>query len=250
MEKFLKRFTVGTLLPRISKNSFLGLLNVANPSRCVKLCEILDRVISNIHFGQTMNEYFALDEKIEPAKHVLTEAVKQGPDLGKTLRGGHSVLMPRFLGIWPLVRIRTTRIRRREAVEIAVVPHPIHRRPPQLILPRPLNPSQRIPSRTLTLSDFVGLFRKMGRVPEEIVLLSTVAQSVTAVIMALRGAPPLAVILVFRISDNSFMFLASLGACLAGHLSHWYRVLLLICCYHVILAWRLNYPKIMPPPLG
>ena len=84
----MKRFTVGTLLTRISKNSFLGLLNVANPSRCVKLCEILDRVISNIHFGQTMNEYFALDEKIEPAKHVLTEAVKQGPDLGKTLRGG------------------------------------------------------------------------------------------------------------------------------------------------------------------
>ena len=52
------------------------------------MCTILDRLISNLHFSQTMNEYFAIDEKIEPAKQVLTEAVKQGPNLGKLLRGG------------------------------------------------------------------------------------------------------------------------------------------------------------------
>ena len=85
---FLKRFSVGPLPPQISQNSFLGLINTANPIRCAKMCEILDRVISNLHFSQSMCEYFALDDKIEPAKLVLAEAVKQGPNLGNSLRGG------------------------------------------------------------------------------------------------------------------------------------------------------------------
>ena len=82
----------GERLPKagsLSKGeSFIEVLNQINVKRTQVLCTILNRLASNAHFSQTMSEYFALDEKIEPAKMVLTQAIKQGPDLGRMLRGG------------------------------------------------------------------------------------------------------------------------------------------------------------------
>ena len=88
VERFTDRLSNESNNPPFASSSFLSLMNQVNPKKCQEICTILERVISNIHFGQTMNEYFALDDKIEPAKHVLTEAIKQGPDLGHILRGG------------------------------------------------------------------------------------------------------------------------------------------------------------------
>ena len=88
IEKFTERLSTVSQLPRFSDSSLLGLSNQVDPNRCKNICTILDRVISNLHFSQTMNEYFALDEMVEPAKQVLIEAVKQGPNLGTLLRGG------------------------------------------------------------------------------------------------------------------------------------------------------------------
>ena len=69
-------------------DSFAKLLKLANPTKCKQILEILDRVISNLHFSQSMNEFFASDNSIEAAKLVMIEAVKKGPDFGNFLRGG------------------------------------------------------------------------------------------------------------------------------------------------------------------
>ena len=88
VEKFTERSATFSRNTQWSENSFIGVLNQINQKKCLELCTILDRLISNLHFSQTMNEYLALDEKIEPAKMVLLEAIKQGPNLGNILRGG------------------------------------------------------------------------------------------------------------------------------------------------------------------
>ena len=60
----------------------------ANPTKCKLVFEALERVISNLHFSQSMSEFFASDGSIETSKIVVAEALKRGADLGKFLRGG------------------------------------------------------------------------------------------------------------------------------------------------------------------
>ena len=60
----------------------------ANPTKCKLVFESLERVISNLHFSQSMSEFFASDGSIETSKLVVAEALKRGADLGKFLRGG------------------------------------------------------------------------------------------------------------------------------------------------------------------
>lgn len=63
-------------------------MHQANPTKCKLVFESLDRVISNLHFSQSMSEFFASDGSIETSKLVVAEALKRGADLGKFLRGG------------------------------------------------------------------------------------------------------------------------------------------------------------------
>ena len=69
-------------------DSLFGLLQKASPSKCLLLQNIVNRLVSNMHFTQSMAAYLASDGAIEATKIVLAEALKQGPDLGKFLRGG------------------------------------------------------------------------------------------------------------------------------------------------------------------
>ena len=87
VEKFTARQSSNHPSPLVD-DSFAGLLRLANPTKCKRILVILDRVISNLHFSQSMNEFFASDNSIEVAKLVMAEAVKKGPDLGSFLRGG------------------------------------------------------------------------------------------------------------------------------------------------------------------
>ena len=59
-----------------------------NPHKCNLIHQIIERIVSNLHFSQTMGEFLASEGTIEPSKLVLSEALKRGPDLGKFLRGG------------------------------------------------------------------------------------------------------------------------------------------------------------------
>ena len=49
---------------------------------------ILERIISNMHFTQSMSGFLASEDAIEAAKTVVSEAVRRGPNLGNFLRGG------------------------------------------------------------------------------------------------------------------------------------------------------------------
>ena len=72
----------------LADDSFAGLLRLANPTKCKRVLLLLNRIISNLHFSQSMNEFFASDNSVEAAKLVMSEAVKKGADLGSFLRGG------------------------------------------------------------------------------------------------------------------------------------------------------------------
>ena len=78
----------GSLDPRFKEDSLFGLMNRTNPSACKLIFEIIERIVSNLNFSQSMAEYLASEGAIESTKLVVSEALKRGPDLGSFLRGG------------------------------------------------------------------------------------------------------------------------------------------------------------------
>ena len=80
--------TVNMQDPRFASDSLFGMLNRTNPTSCKYIFEIIERVVSNLHFSQSMAEFLASEGSIEPTKLVVSEALKRGPDLGAFLRGG------------------------------------------------------------------------------------------------------------------------------------------------------------------
>ena len=69
-------------------DSFFGLMAAANPTKSKRVIITFQRIISNLHFSQSMSEFLASEGSIETAKLVVSEALKRGPDLGRFLRGG------------------------------------------------------------------------------------------------------------------------------------------------------------------
>ena len=87
VEKFTDRLDRGSSTP-FPDDSLLGLLYNAHPTKAKLLLKIMNCLISNMNFSQSMGEFLASDGSIETSKLVLSEALKQGPDLGNFLRGG------------------------------------------------------------------------------------------------------------------------------------------------------------------
>ena len=85
-ENFLDRLSNKN--PTTSGNSLLGMMQAAAPSKAKDIVEILSRIESNLHFSQSLNEFFATNQKINSARLVILEAMKKGPDIGAILRGG------------------------------------------------------------------------------------------------------------------------------------------------------------------
>ena len=85
-ENFLNR--LNDTNPLLTGNSLLGMMKAAAPSKTTKIIEILDRIESNLHFSQRLNEFFATNQKINPARLVILEVMKKGPNMGAVLRGG------------------------------------------------------------------------------------------------------------------------------------------------------------------
>ena len=80
--------TQSSATPLLSDGSFLNVMEKMNPTRCKKFCQIMNRLHGNINFSLSLNEYFATDDMLEPALLLITEAIRNGPDLGTFLRGG------------------------------------------------------------------------------------------------------------------------------------------------------------------
>ena len=75
-------------VPLLSDGSFFDLMNKMNEKRCTKFCKIMNRLHGNLHFSQSLNEYFATDDMLEPPLLLVAEAIRNGPNLGTFLRGG------------------------------------------------------------------------------------------------------------------------------------------------------------------
>ena len=68
--------------------SFANLMRNYNSSRYDNVCKRLKRLRSNLHFTQSLAEYFAMEDKIDPGLCVVNEALRGGPDMGIYLQGG------------------------------------------------------------------------------------------------------------------------------------------------------------------
>lgn len=71
----------------LSDGSFLSLMQQMNLSKAQKFCRILKRMESNLNFTQSLSEHFANDEMLEPALMVVSDVLRQSPDLGEGLWG-------------------------------------------------------------------------------------------------------------------------------------------------------------------
>ena len=72
----------------VSDGSFADLMRISNGERLGSVVKILKRLRSNTNFTQSLAQYFAMDDMIEPVTCVINEALRKGPDLGAFLRGG------------------------------------------------------------------------------------------------------------------------------------------------------------------
>ena len=74
--------------PQLSNGSFLSTLYKLNQKRCKKMCAIIERIAANLEFTQSLAEYFANDDMLEPALIFIADALRKGPNLLSTLHGG------------------------------------------------------------------------------------------------------------------------------------------------------------------
>ena len=56
---------------------------------------MIQRISSVAHFSQSMTDYFAHDDAVEPALAALCEVLRTGPDVGAVLKNGYT----NFLGL-------------------------------------------------------------------------------------------------------------------------------------------------------
>ena len=73
---------------RLSDGSFLDTMLQMDHTRFKKFCTLLNRIQANLHFTQSLSEYFATDDMLEPALMVVSDAIRRNLDLELSLRGG------------------------------------------------------------------------------------------------------------------------------------------------------------------
>ena len=73
---------------QLSDGSFVSTLHKSNAKRCEKVCILIERISANMQFSQSLSEFFANDDMLEPALMLISDALRKGPNLLKTLHGG------------------------------------------------------------------------------------------------------------------------------------------------------------------
>ena len=73
----------------------LKLLSLINSSKAEVISDLIQKISSLAHFSQSMTDYFAHDDALEPALAVLCEVLRTGPDIGAVLEKGQT----NFLGL-------------------------------------------------------------------------------------------------------------------------------------------------------
>ena len=71
------------------------IMQLINESTAKKVSELLKKISDLAHFSQSMADYFAHDDALEPALAVLCEVLRNAPDIGKILNNNCQT----FLGL-------------------------------------------------------------------------------------------------------------------------------------------------------
>ena len=72
----------------LSDGSFLSMMHTMDAQRCTALCTLLTRINDNLDFSQSLSEYFATDDMLEPALMLIAESLRRAPNLKNNLHGG------------------------------------------------------------------------------------------------------------------------------------------------------------------
>ena len=72
----------------MSDGSFLDTMRHMDFARFQNFCTIFKRIQANLGFTQSLSEYFATDDMLEPALLVVSEAIRRNLNLEESLRGG------------------------------------------------------------------------------------------------------------------------------------------------------------------
>ena len=73
----------------------LKILELINGDKVKEITDLVKRISTLSHFSQSMTDYFAHDDAVEPALAVLCEVLRTGPDVGAVLKDNYT----NFLGL-------------------------------------------------------------------------------------------------------------------------------------------------------
>ena len=64
----------------------LKLIELINPQKAADIQKILGKISSLAHFSQSMTDFFAHDDSLEPALAVVCEVLRDNEDVGAVLK--------------------------------------------------------------------------------------------------------------------------------------------------------------------
>ena len=71
----------------------IELIKCINEEKGTKILQIFEKIVSFAHFGQTMLDYFARVDALEPALAVVCQLLRQNENIGAFLKDGHRTIL-------------------------------------------------------------------------------------------------------------------------------------------------------------
>ena len=93
---------------KLKEMSPIELIKLVNEEKANKMLEIFHRIKAFAHFSQSLTDYFANDDALEPALAVVCQLLRQNENIGTVLKDRHTT----FLGLaQPFQKLRSPRDR-------------------------------------------------------------------------------------------------------------------------------------------
>ena len=78
---------------KLKEVSPIELIKFVNEEKANEIIQIFDKIQSLAHFGQSMLDYFAQDDALEPALAVICQLLRQNENMGAVLKNGHTTFL-------------------------------------------------------------------------------------------------------------------------------------------------------------
>ena len=79
------RKKLGDIFECLKDVPLIDILKLIDPGKAEKIFTSIDKIVALAHFGQSMADYFAHDDALEPALAVPCEVLRNAPDIGAIL---------------------------------------------------------------------------------------------------------------------------------------------------------------------